>query len=392
MRSPSAPASSSGGAEPRPDGRETGPSMKSDVDWAELLNRLDEGVALLDERCRIVFASDRFNSIFPPAGDDSTEHGAEPPMLTEWLGSRISDSSAMTAAMNALNNDGRPAGPIYLKTREHPPRTIRIRLVPLTGSAPQRPGCLVTALDMTGDDGDFQLDEGFLSVLSHDIRSPLTSILGFARLALDDLVRVSDQASWCEHREFLEFIVAETDRLSAMIRRIVEVGRLQRGVVERDFQPVDLVQLLEPVLEAAARRARDENRRLAVRFAPDVAVIRGDALRLRDMIGVLIDNAFKFTQSGGRINFSLLATESRAIVEISDDGCGIAPEDTPLIFNRFYRGRHSTGPKSGGLGLGLTLAREIARMHGGTIEVDSRPGEGATFRVQLPLSRERERP
>jgi signal transduction histidine kinase len=217
----------------------------------------------------------------------------------------------------------------------------------------------------------------FVSLVSHELRSPMSAVIGAARTL---------QGRWREltpeqRESFLALIGDETSRLARLIDDVLDTSRIEAGTFSFTFSDVDLGELLRDVI-AAAEFAQDE-----VELTADVGAlprVRGDRERLRQVIQNLVDNAVKYSSAGGRVRVSATADDGHVLIDVADQGPGIPPEDRELIFQKF--GRSSSGTAKPGSGLGLFIARSIAEAHGGTLGVDSVPARGSVFRLDLPAS------
>ena len=217
----------------------------------------------------------------------------------------------------------------------------------------------------------------FVSLVSHELRSPMAAVIGSARTL---------QQRWRELRPdqreaFLAVIADETTRLAALIGDVLDTSRLQAGTFGYRFADVDLAAVLRDAV-SAAEIGQDEVR-LATEIAPSLPSVRGDAERLRQLADNLISNALKHSPAGGEILVSVRAENGALRVRVTDSGPGIAAEHHGLIFEKF--GRATGRDAKPGTGLGLFISRSFAEAHGGSLEVDSSPGRGATFTLTLPL-------
>ena len=218
----------------------------------------------------------------------------------------------------------------------------------------------------------------FVSLVSHELRSPLAAVLGSTRTL---------QTRWRELRDdqrdaFLAVIADETSRLSALVGDVLDTSRIEAGTFGYSFTDVDLSAVLREAA-SAAELGQDEVR-LAVEIPPSLPTIRGDRVRLRQLVDNLLANAIKYSERGGAVEVDASARNGSVSICVRDSGPGIALEDHGLIFEKF--GRAGEGDSRPGTGLGLFLSRSFAEAHGGTLRVESRPGEGATFTLTLPAS------
>jgi signal transduction histidine kinase len=218
----------------------------------------------------------------------------------------------------------------------------------------------------------------FVSLVSHELRSPMASVIGSAR-TLQQRWRELDP----EQREsFLALIAHETTRLAELIGDVLDTSRIEAGTFSYSFGDVDLGQLVRESAEAA-ERGQDEVPVRAVVHGP-LPSVRGDRDRLRQVLANLIDNAVKYSPPGDPVEIEALSSNGRVVIEVRDRGPGIAHEHQKVIFEKF--GRVHVGDKAKpGTGLGLFIAKSITEAHGGSIDVRSSPDHGATFTLSLPV-------
>jgi len=216
----------------------------------------------------------------------------------------------------------------------------------------------------------------FVSLVSHELRSPMAAVIGAARTL---------QARWRElqpeqRESFLALIGDETTRLAALIGDVLDTSRIDAGTFSYRFSDVDISAVVRDTV-AMSVVGQDEVP-IVIETTPDAVVVRGDPERLRQIFGNLIDNAVKYSPAGERVEVRVAHSNGTVLVSVRDHGVGIKAADQRLIFEKF--GRVAGGEAKPGSGLGLYIARSIAEAHGGTIAVSSAPGRGATFTVKLP--------
>jgi signal transduction histidine kinase len=218
----------------------------------------------------------------------------------------------------------------------------------------------------------------FVSLVSHELRSPMAAVIGAART-----LQARRQTLTVEQRDaFLALIADETSRLAALVGDVLDTSRIEAGTFSYSFTDVDLARLVEDAV-ANARAGQDEVR-VRTTVADRVPPVRGDHARLRQVLTNLIDNAVKYSPAGDEVEVSVQPENGRSVrITVSDRGPGIPYDQQRLIFEKFGRADVPGGSKPGS-GLGLFIARSFAEAHGGTVEVDSRPGEGARFTLSLP--------
>ena len=217
----------------------------------------------------------------------------------------------------------------------------------------------------------------FVADASHELQTPLTSVRGYAELFRRGAARNPEDLDVAMAR-----IEAEATRMGVLVDDLLTLARLDQGR-ELRREPVDLVPLARELVHDARVVAPDR----AIDLESDgPVVVAGDDPSLRQVVGNLIANARLHTPPGTPVTVRVRAEDGRAVVEVADRGPGLAPEHAARVFERFFRADPSRARTSGGSGLGLSIVAAVAEAHGGSAEVDSAPGEGATFRIALPLA------
>ncbi|NOZ70399.1 MAG: HAMP domain-containing protein [Chloroflexi bacterium] len=224
----------------------------------------------------------------------------------------------------------------------------------------------------------FEKQRRFSGDISHELRTPLTTILGNISL----LKRASNLPE-AEKQEMLDEIEAEAQRMRRLISDLLLLAQEDTDLA-MTRERVELDTLMLEVYRQIKRHAHEVDIEIV---HEDQAVVMGDADRLRQLLVNLLNNAVQYTPPGGKIELSLECLGEEAQITVRDTGQGIAPEDLPHIFDRFYRADKARSRTKGGTGLGLSIVRWVVDAHRGEIEVESTPGEGTTFRVRLPLLR-----
>jgi PAS domain S-box-containing protein len=215
-----------------------------------------------------------------------------------------------------------------------------------------------------------------ISMIAHDMKSPIISIHGFAHRLLK---RITGE----KEKRYLHIIEKETTRLEALINDFLEVSRLQSGKLPLNISATSLDKELYELCEIYQERAKKQELKLALHSEEPLPIIEADSQRLRRVFSNLLDNAIKFSRKGGQITVSTKTTDGEVIVKVKDQGIGIDPEDLPYIFESFHRGR-GENRKREGFGLGLAGVKTIVEGHGGTVYVHSELGKGSTFFIILP--------
>ncbi len=219
----------------------------------------------------------------------------------------------------------------------------------------------------------------FVANVSHELKTPLTSIQGFAQAILDGTAATPES-----QKQSAQIIYEEAGRMHRMALDLLDLARLDSGIADLKLDTLDVNALVNGVAERFTPQARAAGVTLGVDLSP-LSAITGDGDRLAQVFTNLVDNALKFTPSGGQILLRTLAFGNRVEIHAQDSGAGISPESLPRIFERFYQADPARqGGEKHGAGLGLAIAYEIVAAHGGKISVQSTPGQGSVFTVQLP--------
>ena len=303
------------------------------------------------------------------------------------------------------------AAPVDLIVRVQPPQSS-IRWLALRGCGARGPdgasaGLIITSRNVTSEreaslgilDERAQLLEGerrsreaaeaanrskdeFLSVISHELRSPLNAILGWSRIL----------ALKCREDPEVTAITPRIEQSAKaqlkMVNDLLDLGRVSTGKLKVEPRPMQLARVARLAIDAARPAAAAKGIEIETSFAPGAGELRADPDRLQQVIGNLLSNAVKFTGAGGRITVAVREDGAFTELTVRDTGQGISPELLPYIFDRFRQGDNSSTRQSSGLGLGLTLVREIVTLHGGSVSAYSAgQGSGATFTIRLPTTR-----
>lgn len=224
------------------------------------------------------------------------------------------------------------------------------------------------------------IKDEFLALLSHELRTPLTSILGWSQMLTD--VALDDEAS----KRAIEIIVRNARAQRQLIDDLLDISRIITGKLRLEVQPVELASIIEAVVDTVRPAADARNIHLQIAFDPRTSPISGDPDRLQQIIWNLLTNAIKFTPKGGRIQVWFERIESHVEITIKDTGQGIDPELLPHVFDRFRQSDSSSTRRHGGLGLGLSIVRQLVELHGGTVTAESPGlGGGTTVKVVFPL-------
>jgi signal transduction histidine kinase len=224
-----------------------------------------------------------------------------------------------------------------------------------------------------------RLKSDFLATMSHELRTPLNSILGFSEVLLSSNQLNDKQQRWVRN------IQSSGERLLNLINDILDLAKIEAGKMQVRVAEFSVYDVCEGLLGMFRPLAEKKNIDLRSQLTPGAPVMRQDVVKLQQILSNLLSNAIKFTPEGGRVMLKVEATGRDVILTVSDTGVGIAPEDQELIFEKFRQSGNPMTREQGGTGLGLSIVRELSKLLGGEVTLQSELGRGSTFTVRLPL-------
>ena len=333
-----------------------------------VLDGMVEGVVLIDAEGTILLANRAFERIFD----------ARPPIA----GRRPLEVARIPALQEILEEARTAGGPF---TREitlggSVEKCIQASLAPLQEEG-RSVGTVAVFHDVTELKRLESVRREFVANVSHELRTPLTAIRGYAETLRDGALKDPEKAL-----EFVQVIHRHAERLRELIDDLLDLSKVEQGKARLSPVPVPLAEVASQVAAVIRPLAQGKSQSLAIEIPRDLPFLRADRDRLAQVLINLLDNAVKFTPEGGRIFLTAAAREGRIVLDVSDSGVGIPPDEIGRIFERFYRVDRSRDRREGGTGLGLAIAKHLTLAMGGTIEVESVPGRGTTFRVTLPAA------
>ena len=261
-------------------------------------------------------------------------------------------------------------------------REFQAHGAPLRGSDGRQIGAVVVLNDVTNLRRLERVRRDFVANVSHELRTPITSIKGFAENLRDGTISDPEKA-----KRFLGIIVRQSDRLNAIIEDLLLLADVERfsdarGPRMEDFRLIDV---LKEAVEDCAVAAPEGSNDVRVECDPDLAM-RGNPVLVVQAIANLVNNAIKYSPADSPVSVEAATVDGHVEIRVADRGPGIEREELPRLFERFYRVDKARSRKLGGTGLGLAIVKHIVEAHGGTVSVESTPGEGSTFTIRLPRS------
>jgi len=258
-------------------------------------------------------------------------------------------------------------------------RALRVQANPVRGRRGEFLGTVVAAQDVTDLRRTDLIRQEFIANVSHELRTPLASLRALAETLLDGAARDPEAGP-----RFLGRIVSEIDRLTLLVSDLLDLSAIESGRAAMEMTAVSLGDVAREVAVKFRPVAERQNVALRLETMDDLPHAWGDAARLTQALVNLVDNALKYTPAGGTVSLSGSAPGDLVAVAVADTGIGIAPEDLPRIFERFYRADRSRSRALGGTGLGLSIVKHIVTSHGGRVTVQSVEGRGSQFTLLIP--------
>jgi two-component system phosphate regulon sensor histidine kinase PhoR len=331
-----------------------------------ILASMSEGVLVVEGDGRARLVNPAFRRLFDLNGEVAGRTVLE--LLRQPELARIVDDT--------LRLGEAQSGGIELSAPER--RTLLLASAALAGG---ERGAVVVARDTTEMTRLADMRRDFVANVSHELKTPLAAIRGYAETLRDGALDEPPTA-----RRFTERILQHCRRLQALLDDLLTLSRLESvASIERgEREPVDLNAVVQRAVDLLATPARERQVQITVEEEP-VPAVPGDADGIERLVLNLLDNALKYNQPGGRVTLCLSQQDQHAVLEVSDTGIGVPPDALPRIFERFYRVDKGRSRDEGGTGLGLAIVKHVVQAHGGQVDVESRMGQGTTFRVKLPL-------
>lgn len=344
-----------------------------------MIEQSADGVMILDSRWRITTFNKAMEQL---TGWPRSEAIGRP--CAEVLGIRTPQGSNLCLTDCPLQRRPDIPNPVAqgrITTRDGRELSIQSRYAAQRGDEGEFQGAIANVRDITEQKREEELQSTFISIISHELKTPVSIIKGYAETLRRDDVQWSAETV----REGLLVIEEEADRLARQIQDLLDVSRLQAAGMHIESTSWSLPTLVQEVLQSFAIRY-GERFEFEMRFPPDFPPVCADYEQMRMVLTNLVSNAVKYSPDGGKIRVGGRPDDTMALIYVSDTGIGIPPEEQERIFNRFYRVDNRLRRETQGSGLGLYLTRAIIEAHGGHIRVESQVGRGSRFLFTVPLA------
>jgi two-component system phosphate regulon sensor histidine kinase PhoR len=258
-------------------------------------------------------------------------------------------------------------------------RILEVTAAPVLGERSKKSGVVVVLYDITETRGLERMRAEFMANVSHELKTPVTSIKGFAETLLDGALYNHRSAE-----EFVNIINDEANRLSRLVNDILELSRIEFQEVKPQLMPLDLTLRIKEIVDVMEPRFLKKGLSLKAIVPSHPVIVSADAHMIHQSVENLLDNSLKYTPEGGQVTITLLSEPEEAVVIVEDDGNGVPEEDLDRVFERFYRVDKTRSRKLGGTGLGLAIVKHIVSAHGGRVWAESELGRGSSFYISLP--------
>ncbi len=340
-----------------------------------LIDRLAEGVVTTDNEKRIVLANPSFLRMvgWKKKGDVTNKFLAEVTPQRELMDmmdkvlSMPSDEFAELTEELELNNGEK--------------KVLAARCVPFRDRIGRTLGAVTVLHDITAIREMDQLKSSFVSMVSHEIQSPMNSVLAQLKVVLDGLAGELTP----KQKDILTRASQKIKGLSELAAELLDLARIEAGLVTQEKEKLDLGEIIEQQVAFYTEKAAEKNIDLSLQPLPGLPPVLGSKYNLEEVLSNLISNAIKYSPEGGRVTVSAKQEDEFIELKVSDTGYGIPEEDLERIFEKFYRVKNEDTRGISGTGLGLAIVKSIVEAHNGTIEVESELGKGTTFTVFLPV-------
>ncbi len=343
-----------------------------------VINSLVDGFILVDRRQRISYVNPCAEKMLGLAGLDLL--GRPLGAMSDRLADRIAQPAPALDQLRAAADTPEETPMAEFTLTEPTSRTLQARYFSIDDAGGGRLGMGLLLRDITRERELDEMKSQLLSTVGHELRTPLSSIKGFATTLLRQDVEWDKES----RREFLAIIDAESDRLAELIGNLLDMSRIEAGTLRVEPEPCDLGPILRETSSELDVLSPDHV--FHVYQSPFLPKVLADPRRVRQVVRNLFENAVKYSPDGGAITVSVQVRDDRVQVSVMDEGIGLAAEDLERIFDRFYQVDSASTRQVGGSGLGLSICKAIVEAHHGHIWAESQLGAGSTFHFILPLA------
>jgi two-component system phosphate regulon sensor histidine kinase PhoR len=331
-----------------------------------IFSAMQDALLVVDSNRQVILTNETFRKLF-----DASEIPLATPLLEI-----VRDPTLDRLLTDAFHGSGPVRCELALDESQ-----IELHAVATKNDAGEITGALVLFHDITELKKMDQVRRDFVANVSHELRTPLSILRGYIETLLD-----SPKTPHEELTRILRVMDRHSDRLELLVEDLLTLAQLESGNPNLQMGTVDLSSFFRETVRDWEKKLKSKHLSIVIDVPPELSPICVDRTRLREALYNLLDNAVKYSGERGEIRLSARQNDGEIELIVSDQGVGIAREDLPRIFERFYRADKSRSPdKVHGTGLGLAIVKHVAQLHGGRVEADSELGKGTTIRVLLPV-------
>ncbi len=336
-----------------------------------IMDNMAEGLLLIDQEGVVTLANRAASSMLETKdGNLAGRH--------LWEIIRLPEVDELLASLPNITEPRR----IWVEDRTHAQRRVLAFVAtPLFGTGKDERHAVLLISDATEDQKLLEMRQDFVANVSHELKTPLTSISAYVETLLDGAAE--DESV---RRPFLEKIHVNATRLSKLVSDILNLSRLESGTGDESRKQLDLLELVEHCVKQHSEAAEQKGLKLTLHAPKQPAIALVNEEDMTEAVDNLIVNAISYTHPGGKVDVTVGHNEHGLLVEVKDTGVGIPEDALPRVFERFYRVDKARSRALGGTGLGLAIVKHVALKHGGKVEAESEEGKGSTFRISLPAA------
>jgi two-component system phosphate regulon sensor histidine kinase PhoR len=330
-----------------------------------ILSAMQDGLLVIDANRRVLLANQTFQRLFS--------------LHEVTVGAPLSET-IRDVAIDRLISKALQAGDSGRIEISTPDRRLEVSAMPMRENVDLAAGAIVLFHDITQLKQLDEVRKDFVANVSHELRTPLSILRGYI-----ETLRDNPRTSAKELSRILEVMERHSKRLGFLVDDLLTLAQLESATPNLQLSDVSLDKLFGDVVRDWEKKFAEKRLKVIVDLAEQLPALRADETRLQEILYNLLDNAVKYSHEGGEIRLQARRNGDEIFFSVSDTGAGIAKNDLPRIFERFYRTDKARSRTLGGTGLGLSIVKHIAQLHGGRVEAESEPGQGTTVRVVFPM-------
>ena len=329
----------------------------------QLLRSIPSGIAVLDAKNRIRSANSAFDQMFH---------------YRQTAGKKGVAEATSISALNTLIESTKKENSGQTETYQVNSKYIEISAVPFAGEQQQYAGSVLVFRDVTGEKRIDEIRRDFVANVSHELKTPVTAIKGYTETLLDGAMENREDAA-----KFLKIIKFQSERMDQLVRDLITLSRIEFGAVPMEIAAVSLPGIVDGAIALFQEKTQAKGLYIKKEIPEKCAEIQADPMRLSQILTNLLDNALKYTDTGGVTISAREDEHSRCVLTIQDTGIGVPKKFISRLGERFFRVDPSRSRELGGTGLGLAIVKHLVMAHGWKMNIDSEPGKGTTIRIYI---------